>query len=365
MKLRIEYRAAMKAERLGVPFALVLLPGKKTPQFFVADPTKDSEVSLLNGADFDSFQGFVFNFFELSDKVNAYGIEYGLTAQQFMDMDESAIPNQPACSVPNNDQTTNPIVYKAQALSIINGFENDQQKTVLSHIVKMHTSSNPIDVCIAYFKKHPDCFRYIYYTPQSGIWIGASPELLLDYRSDSNTVRSMSLAGTTKADDNNAWDIKNTLEHNMVTEHILKVLKNAGLKDISTDQSDLRFGKIRHLCHHILAHGSIQPSALLPELSPTPALCGWPRERAYKEIVETESHIRGCYGGFVGVKTYQQTLIYVNLRCAKVMPTYIKEINTRLYDFTLYGGGGLTIYSDPDKEWFEAKSKINSLLSIL
>ena len=365
MNLRIEYRAAMKAERLGIPFALVVKPGEKTPLFFVENPNKSQGCRLLVGSDFDTFNGFVFNSFELNDKLCAIGIRSELTAKDLLDMDESIIPRQRDCLAPHNEVTTDYMVYRAQALSIINSFDDQNQKTVLSHIVSLHTVSNPVEACCKYFSKHNDCFRYIYYTPQSGIWMGASPELLIDYDEASEQLQSMSLAGTIFDENEKEWDEKNTLEHNMVTDHIVSVFSRAGLSDISTRKVDLKFGEIRHMCHHISAHGKIIASELLPKLSPTPALCGWPRERAYRQIVDTEAHIRGCYGGFVGVKNSHSMTIYVNLRCAKITPRFIPEIRTRMYDYTLFGGGGLTIHSDPDKEWHEAKSKINSLISIL
>lgn len=365
MKLRTEYRAAMKAMRLEIPFALVLLPGETAPIFFVEDPMKGLGYSLLVGSDFDSFEGFVFNRFELRDTLVAHGIKSELTAKQLLELDETKIPSHPTCSIPQNDTTTDKIVYRAQAISIIDSFEDEYQKTVLSHIVKLQTISNPVETSRKYFAKHPDCFRYLYYTPISGVWFGASPELLIDIEKNGGSIKSMSLAGTIHDINEGEWDKKNTLEHNMVTTHIISVLKAAGIKDIQSEQQDVKFGDIRHLCHKISGKGDIIESLVLPHLSPTPALCGWPRERAYSQIANTESHSRGCYGGFVGIKNSERSLLYVNLRCAKATPQFVDEIKMIMYNYTLYGGGGLTIYSDPDREWEEAKAKINSLLNII
>lgn len=361
-KLKIEYRAAMKAERLGIAFALVELPGSSQPDFYAVDPYANRGAIYLTGKRFDEFDGFVISNFELSESLHAYGIPKSISAKDLLELDEEKIPQQISCTAPTINTTTDPIVYRAQALSIINSFENDDQKTVLSHTLNVRTCTNPVDVATRYFKRHPQCFRCLYYTPQTGLWIVASPELLLDYDSRDAVVRSMSLAGTRKASlQGETWDEKNMLEHDMVTRHIVDVLIDAGFEALTAKQEDLTFNNIVHLCHHIEGRGKVSLSSLIPRLSPTPALCGWPRERAYRQIKSVEAHVRGCYGGFVGVKSPEKALIYVNLRCAKVMADYYDDLQSRIYDYTIFGGGGLTRRSDPASEWAEAKLKIRSL----
>lgn len=365
-KLKIEYRAAMKAERLGIAYALVERPGSVEPEFYVVDPFDNRGAIYLTGKYFDDFSGFVINNFELSKTLNAYGIPKAISARSLLDLDEAEIPTQPKCMAPSTNFSTDPIVYRAQAISIINSFENDDQKTVLSHTLNVHTCSNPVEVATRYFKRHPQCFRCVYYTPQTGSWIVASPELLLDYDAKEAVVKSMSLAGTRRRSPRDeSWDEKNMLEHNMVTQHIVSVLNEAGFDNLSSKQEDLPFNNIVHICHRIEGRGNATLSRLLPTLSPTPALCGWPRERAYDQIKSVEAHVRGCYGGFIGVKSRDWALLYVNLRCARIMHDYCEEIRTRFYDYTIYGGGGLTRRSNPESEWEEAKLKISSLRDCL
>ena len=132
-------------------------------------------------------------------------------------------------------------------------------------------------------------------------------------------VRTMALAGTRRSDDDASWDEKNLYEQSIVADFIAETLKKEGL-DVTIDDLSEAFLNIKHLCTEISARGDIDVVDLMQELSPTPAVAGYPRDEALEEISRYETHRRNCYGGYVGVGIDGNYHSYVNLRCCFMAP---------------------------------------------
>ncbi|HBK29014.1 MAG TPA: isochorismate synthase, partial [Parabacteroides sp.] len=95
---------------------------------------------------------------------------------------------------------------------------------------------------------------------------------------------------------------------------------------------------------------------VLSLLHPTPAVCGLPKEDAFRFIIEKEGYDRSYYSGFVGwLSPTGQTDIYVNLRCVNIHPD----------TYTLFAGGGLLASSDLEDEWEETIDKMKTMQNIL
>jgi isochorismate synthase len=90
-------------------------------------------------------------------------------------------------------------------------------------------------------------------------------------------------------------------------------------------------------------------------LHPTPALCGLPKNEAFRLIKEEEGFSRQLYGGFLGPVSGNDFQFFVNIRCMKM---------SREETF-LYLGGGLTRESVEEKEWEETRLKARTLLRAL
>ena len=132
----------------------------------------------------------------------------------------------------------------------------------------------------------------------------------------------MALAGTRKAGSQECWDIKNIEEQSMVTEYIKGIMQKHNLHTETSPTFNKIAGKVEHICTPLTAISrTLSPpdtlSAILHDLSPTPALCGTPREVALEIINENEHFKRGCYGGFCGpYRSPSDFTFYVNLRSA-------------------------------------------------
>lgn len=205
------------------------------------------------------------------------------------------------------------------------------------------------NLCNAY----PDAFVFLISTPEFGVWTGASPEILL--RKDKNRLHTMALAGTMSVDEKSHWNVKNRREQSIVTDHIKSVFKSHDLKAEIYPTSTRVAGPVKHLITPISAevNSDFDLSSLLKDLSPTPALAGYPLDEALLTILEHEPDKRHLYGGFIGPMDSDGNLdFFVCLRCGQLCGT----------DLILYAGGGITFLSDPEEEWLETEKKLSTLL---
>ena len=91
-------------------------------------------------------------------------------------------------------------------------------------------------------------------------------------------------------------------------------------------------------------------------LHPTPAVCGLPKEEAYRFIIDTENYDRSYYSGIIGwLAPEGDTTLYVNLRCMRI------DKDTA----TLYAGGGILPTSEAESEWEETQHKMDTMRNIL
>lgn len=201
---------------------------------------------------------------------------------------------------------------------------------------------------------YPNAFCYAFDSPLLGKWIGASPEILVDIVSGEG--KTMSLAGTKPATDESAWGEKELKEQQMVTDFISEQLIESTLDVEVSERTELIAGPVKHLVHYFkFTVAPNQQWNLVRKLHPTPAVSGFPRQKALQCIENFEPHERELYAGVIGVKSMNRTRLYVNLRSAR-----IGEGN--LY---LFVGGGLTQSSIPKDEWVETENKSRTLTRFL
>lgn len=206
-------------------------------------------------------------------------------------------------------------------------------------------------------KAYQDAFVSLTYIPGEGLWLGASPELLLSCNKD--LISTYSLAGTKAAGDKAAWTLKEREEQQIVTDFIMAQFNHAGLSAIqSTGPKTRRSGGLKHLLTVLYAKLTRpgQWRQMVSRLHPTPAVAGLPRPQAIRLIAEQETFDREYYSGYLGpVNDAEGTSLFVNIRC-------MQETKSRL---VFYAGCGITASSDPLLEWQESERKIEVLRSML
>ena len=355
-QLKEVFEAAKKCSALNVPFVLFSYPGEKEYTFF-ADPIPDSEkeylfVPMLGAPD---SEGFFINMFDNGGQIHPAVIEPTMSAQDVL---ATNLEKMPEAAIHPSDESTSPEVYDAEIVTVTSLLNSRREKCVISRCINLTDNENPVNVAYRYFQKNPSCFRFMYFTRDTGLWFGATPELLVDMDILKGELHTVSLAGTRDIGTNTDWDEKNRLEHEAVTDYIVEVLRSHALEVQVENDTCISFGKIEHLCNRISAFGEINAENVISDLAPTPAVCGYPVENAHKYIEMPEHHSRHCYGGWIGMKEGTHSRFYVNLRSA-----FVEKRPDGSYRYNIFGGGGITKKSKPLTEWNEAQAKMEPLLS--
>ncbi|PTX62801.1 isochorismate synthase [Kordia periserrulae] len=256
---------------------------------------------------------------------------------------------------------------------------SDIQKIVLSRKEEIESQQHPLVIFERLRENYPTAFVYLWYHPEVGMWAGATPETLVS--ANGNTIKTMSLAGTRKFEENAAisWNQKEIEEQQIVTDYIAAQLKKFITNVTVSEATPHRAGSLVHLCSMISGrmNSEFTIGDIITALHPTPAICGFPTEKAKAFILQEEKYNRAFYTGFLGelnvkeetsrnrnrknqensayrtVRSHSE--LYVNLRCMELTDT--KRI--------LYIGGGITKDSNPESEWQETVAKSQIMKRVL
>lgn len=208
---------------------------------------------------------------------------------------------------------------------------------------------------------YPNAAVHLFAIGNKEIWVGASPERLIEIRD--SKLDTVSLAGTRKivnqSTDLVKWGAKEKEEQQMVTDYIADVLDLH--KDITgveqREPETVTAGNVAHLATRFSAEipAEFDWLRMVSQLHPTPAICGLPRDQALLAIEQIEKHERLYYGGFFGKSQKKRASLYLNLRCMRMVKSELQ----------FFVGGGYTASSDIDAEWAETEHKAQTLLSVI
>jgi len=235
------------------------------------------------------------------------------------------------------------------------------EKLVLSHCIAVHRKSgfSAENVFYRACKRYVRSYVYLFHTPQTGTWTGSTPEALLSGKE--NQWDTVAMAGTQPLRNGNlpeTWDEKNRKEQQLVTDYIRSCLSSFDVSPELKGTYTVQAGELAHLRtdFRFSLHDNRTLGALLNALHPTPAVCGLPKEKAFRFIVDNEGYDRRYYSGFIGrLHPEGQTDLYVNLRCMQIEDDRLK----------LYAGGGLLASSDLQEEWSEIEDKLQTMYRII
>ncbi|MRH99759.1 isochorismate synthase [Kriegella sp. EG-1] len=233
------------------------------------------------------------------------------------------------------------------------------RKVVLSRKIMVENNISPITLFKRIISLYTNAFCYLWFHPKVGLWLGATPEILLQTNGDLLT--TMSLAGTLpyKRVSKPYWGLKEIDEQALVTEYILNALKGEVDNLLVSELETIRAGSLLHLRTKITGNlKSNNLNNIVRALHPTPAVCGFPKLEAMRFIIENENYNREFYAGFLGELNFGEknsTTLYVNLRCMQQVENQMK----------IYVGGGVTKDSNPENEWQETVNKSRTMLRVL
>ncbi len=206
--------------------------------------------------------------------------------------------------------------------------------------------------------QYANSFVYLCHTPQTGTWMGCTPEIILS--GEQGAWRTVALAGTQQLFDDRlpeCWDIKNREEQRLVAGYIRSQLEESGIKPTESLPYSIRAGALSHLKSDFsfTLPPDLSPGALLQALHPTPAVCGLPKAKSFQFILNNEGHDRQYYSGIIGwLNPLKQSDLYVNLRCLRI---YTDRL-------TLFAGGGLLPSSELESEWQETEAKMQTITHV-
>ncbi|MBT8310721.1 MAG: chorismate-binding protein, partial [Flavobacteriaceae bacterium] len=319
------------------PFVAYRKPGKSSVKALLQKNSK------LNYSTEFTESGFVFSPFDIDEPA----ILIPLESSEIIEISSYHYTSEDSKDIfigPVIDQTLN----KEQHIDLIregldaidSGFID---KVVLSRVEKAPLSNNaPLSILQELLSAYPLAFVYLWFHPEVGLWLGATPETLLSVRGKNAT--TMALAGTQayKGSLNVDWGAKEQNEQQLVTEEIMRKLKTC-TSDIKTSEtSTVKAGNLLHLQTMITAKLKDNDlSRILNELHPTPAICGLPRNKAMEFIRSYENYDREFYTGFLGELNFKEhkqrngrksnlennaygsimtvSSLYVNLRCMQII----------------------------------------------
>ena len=355
------------------PFAVYRIPGEKAPRLLTQ---AEGAVRLIYDLkELNGQRGFVIAPFRVDETCPVVLIETEKAGQPLlMEVAEDRPVGLPVeKDSENNMETTSNLLHEAMPTScteeyaacfqtFIQALHNHTfDKLVLSRRFSIDKTMN-FSLSSAFrlaCKRYIHSYVYLCYTPQTGIWLGSTPEIILS--GGKRGWSTVALAGTQPLQDGKLpqiWDEKNRKEQEYVASYVRRQLLSLGIHPTENGPYPAYAGALSHLktdFHFSLANNDCLGD-LLKLLHPTPAVCGLPKEKAYQFILDNEGYDRRYYSGFIGwLDPEDQTDLYVNLRCMHIEDHLL----------TLYAGGGLLASSELNDEWQETEKKLQTMKQII
>ena len=244
------------------------------------------------------------------------------------------------------------------------------QKVVTSRAARrpLPPGFEPLAAFGALCAKYPRAFVSLVSVPGVGTWLGATPEVLAEVSAD-GTFHTVALAATQPLTDavtprTAIWRQKEIEEQALVARYIVNCFKHLRLREYhETGPRTVIAGQLLHLRTDFEVNLRNVPfpnlgTDMLRLLHPTSAVGGMPKAAALHFLRAHEGYDRAYYSGFLGpvnVTAPGVARLYVNLRCLQLRPN----------EAILYAGTGLTVDSDPEREWQETELKLQTVAAVL
>ncbi|MBQ2949813.1 MAG: isochorismate synthase [Prevotella sp.] len=247
--------------------------------------------------------------------------------------------------------------------------QGDFRKLVLARCAEEEIAAGTSleDLFFSTCQLYPRTFVALVSAPKSGIWLAATPEILL--KGSGCEWQTMALAGTMRLEGAQldfdtpkdcgikaeiTWSTKNIQEQHYVATYIKDCLLQFADDICEEGPTTVRAGNLVHLRSDFRFR--LAPDAnignLIEALHPTPAVCGLPKHEACKFIIDNENMQRRYYSGFMGpLNVADSTHLYVSLRCMQITGSRCR----------LYAGGGLLKDSIEEQEWNETEAKLETM----
>jgi len=233
------------------------------------------------------------------------------------------------------DKFDNTTLTQKEYLSICQNLINKIQNSELNKVVLSRTQFYEVepkdlfDWFVKIKELYVDAFTYIIVHPDVGVWMGATPELLIE--------------GQKEID-----------EHAFITKYVTEELHRADIAHTIGETYTSAAGQVCHIKSDITIEGNPSIDILTKALHPGPAISGYPKDLAMQTIKSIESHDRKYYCGYLGPLNDDNCNLFINLRCMQVYSNGIE----------IFVGGGITKDSSPQAEWQETELKAQTMMAL-
>lgn len=374
--LRPENLATLAANR-GLALAAWQLPGTSRIRFLLAEKTHKIDAIRLDelgrGFLFSPFRPELDKFFLPADFILDYSegslienpASRALPTEFIAELSPESKVHQAAAAEKTTETNADKKAYLNLVTSCLEAIASGSMEKIVAarrKTIPLPEEADPVKFFLALTKAYPHAMVSMVYLPESGIWIGASPEPLISV--DRNQMfRTVALAGTKSFRpeipiEEVTWTQKEIEEQALVERYIISCFKKIRLREYDEyGPKTFRAGNLLHLksVFEVNLREVTFPelgTVMLELLHPTSAVCGMPRETSLEFIRRSEGFDREFYAGFLGpVNDDQETHLYVNLRCLKWSGQHA----------VLFAGAGITSGSNPEQEWEECEMKMETL----
>lgn len=388
---RLRHLAA-GALRTGRPLAIWREPGAAYPRLLAARSLEASYAGLPPALDAQAPAGFAFFPFRDSDHNPALflpaDVLYDVARPDTVTVAPAAralvpnltawlaLPPLPTLAWHHSAQPAPVAATEATYTQLVRrGVDAIKDKAVVK-VVSSRAARRPLppgfDPLVAFqelCRQYERAFVSLVSVPGVGTWLGASPEVLAEVTADGQ-FHTMALAATQPlvpghAPQDAIWRQKEIEEQALVARYIVSCFKQLRLRDYQeTGPRTVVAGQLLHLrtdfevdLKNVPAPASLGTD-MLRLLHPTSAVGGMPKVAALEFLQRHEGYDRAYYSGFLGpvnVAAPGVSRLFVNLRCLQVRP----------HEAILYAGTGLTVDSNPAREWQETEMKLQTVGSVL
>ena len=322
-------------------------------------PTAISSLTELNGR-----KGFVIAPFFCDDSNTLYLLDGQKGSSTVLPLDGSkgfdAIPDWQDEAVLTNETPSLREAYHDDFCRFHKELEHNRfRKLVLARsiIETKDERTTPRSIFLKACEKYPRSYIALFYTAEIGMWLIASPEILL--RGNAEGYQTMALAGTMKYEgEDMKWSSKNQEEQQLVADYIRACLQPVAAEITESKPYTTRAAHLAHLRTDFTFQlkDTQRLGTFLTAFHPTPAVCGMPKDEAQQFILHNEQLNRSYYSGFSGLLGEKGAAkLYVTLRCMQLSRSTCR----------LYAGGGLLKESIEENEWQETEAKLDTMRQLL
>lgn len=357
MKIEVNVGVIQNLILSNIPFVVFREPGGRSQLLIQNAPLKNDKEVTINKRGFYAFP------FSTREKAQPLFFEPNILVDyskrsdlnfDFNKLEATTLPPQKLYEVEEEE-------YVDDLQAYLDAFKKHDLKKAIYSRISIEELENDFDIQDFYNKlevRYVKAFIYMMHIPGDGVWMGASPELLLSY--EGKLAKTVALAGTLKITENLSspeWTRKEIDEHRLVERYIISLCNDMKFEYEKSPVRTSNTGKVYHLKSDFTVE--IPPEkivAFLEKLHPTPAISGLPQGKSLDLIYNVEKHDRAYYCGFLGfVNDIQKFNLFINLRCMKITGEH----------YTLFAGGGITPDSIIDQEWEETNIKMATLTDLM